>query len=128
MVRWERWFQGSFTAWEDGIQGKEKKQGSSEMLLSPLSAQLSTNKGMRRELSSRGVRIKQLEFFLQSRPSLRVCVLEGVMETPFRGGHEVRAGQPAHLEPIPWHRDPFLTLPSALVACPAFARVLAVEG
>ena len=35
---------GTSQPWEDGIQGKEKKQGSSELLLFPLSAQLSTNK------------------------------------------------------------------------------------
>lgn len=55
----------------------------------PLSAQLSTNKETRRELSGGGVRIKLLEVFLESRCILPVCGLEGVMETPFRGGREV---------------------------------------
>lgn len=55
----------------------------------PLSAQLSTNKETRRELSGGGVRIKLLEVFLEPRCILPVCGLEGVMETPFRGGPEV---------------------------------------
>ena len=67
----------------------------------PLSAQLSTNKETRRELSGGGVRIKFLEVFLESKFILPMCGLEGVVtKTPLQGGREVRTGQPAHLVPI----------------------------
>ena len=67
----------------------------------PLSAQSSTNKETRRELSGGGVRIKFLEVFLESRCILPTCGLEGVvMIPPLQGGREVRTSQPAHLVPI----------------------------